>query len=128
LIFLFPGRIDAEVNFWKDLEKKLNETTLQLQHNSVLITRLFLRRYNRVQENGISEAEKELDRALDIVSASIAYLRDFPFDELINLSNKNRFCSCISNILSQFPKLKSSKYEFNRALRLLETVGQASLG
>jgi len=53
----FPGTAEKEVAFWKDLDKKMGETKAQLENAPVLLTKLVLKRVNRVSEQLVKEAE-----------------------------------------------------------------------
>lgn len=89
------------------------------------MTKLILKRTNRVSGQLIQESETELDKTIDIVTISNNFLRDFPIEEVltsINLIpklNKSIYAS-----LQHLTRLRHSKYEFHRAIRLLESLGQ----
>lgn len=119
----FAGTVEKEMNFWKDLDRKLNETREQMDSAPILLTKLVLKRTNRVSEQLIHEAESVLDRALKVVGVSLTFLRDFPVDELQAANSLPKLARCVANCLSHFSKLKHSNYEYNRAVRLLEVLG-----
>lgn len=119
----FPGSIEREINFWREMEKKLTESKEQLESASVLLTKLFLKKNNRVAEQLIRESELELDKHLDLVRVSNSFLRDFPLEDLLTSSDLNKLNRSTANCLQHFTKLRHSKYDFNRASRLLESLG-----
>ncbi len=121
----FPTTIESEIEFWKDLEKKISETKEQLESSTpVLLTKLVLKRTNRVSEQLIKESEAELDKVFEIAQASVSFLRDYPIEDVISASDLHpKLSKSVSNCLQHFSRLKHSKYDFNRALRLLEVTG-----
>lgn len=121
----FPNTAEREINFWKDLEKKMVDTKEQLDSPGVLLTKLVLKRNNRVSEQLIREAESELDRCIEIVQVSVSFLRDFPIDDLQSATDLQKLSRTTTLCLQHFTKLKHSKYDFPRAIRLLEVIGAA---
>ena len=120
----FAGTVEKEINFWKDLDKKLGETKEQLESPSTLLTKLVLKRTNRVSEQLISEAESNLDKAIKTVGVALGFLRDYPIVELQSATSlQPKLARAITNCLSHFGKLKHSTYDFGRAIRLLEVLG-----
>ena len=121
----FPSSIESEIEFWKDLEKKIGETKEQLEScTSVLLTKLVLKRTNRVSEQLIKESEANVDKVFEIAQASVSFLRDYPIEDVISASDLHpKLSKSISICLQHFSRLKHSKYDFNRALRLLEVTG-----
>ena len=120
----FPSTVERELEFWRDLEKKLMETKEQLESPAVLLSKLALKRNNRVSEQLIREAEAELDRCMDVVQISTSFLRDFPLD-ILSAMDLSQLTRALTVNLQHFSKLKHSKYDFHRALRLFEVVGQS---
>ena len=121
----FPNSAEREIEFWKDLEKKLADTKEQLESPGVLLTKLVLKRNNRVSEQLIREAESELDRCIEVVQVSVSFLRDFPIDDLQSATDLCKLSRTTSLCLQHFSKLKHSRYDFLRAVRLMEVVGSA---
>jgi dynein heavy chain 1 len=119
----FPTSAGREIDFWKDLEKKLADTKEQLESSGVLLTKLVLKRNNRVSEQLIREAETELDRCIEVVQVSVSFLRDFPIDDLQSATDLTKLSRTTALCLQHFSKLKHSRYDFPRAVRLLEVVG-----
>ena len=124
----FPGSAESETSFWKDLEARLGEIKEQLESSPILLTKIVLKRTNRVSEQLIREAEAELDRSLELVQLSVAFLRDFPIEELLASTDLHpKLSRSVSLCLQHFSKLKHSRYDFSRAVRLLETLGASVL-
>lgn len=124
----FAGSIDRELNFWKDLDKKLHETKEQLESPAILLTKLVLKRTNRVAEQLIHEAELSLDRCIKLVEISLTFLRDFPIKDINDATLLHpKLSRGIANCLVHFAKLKHSQYDFSRALRLLESLGSMAV-
>jgi dynein heavy chain 1, cytosolic len=121
----FPNSVEREIDFWKDLDKKLADTKEQLESPGVCLTKLVLKRNNRVSEQLIREAESELDRCIEIVQVSVTFLRDFPIDELQSAVDLLKLSRATTLCLQHFAKLKHSRYDFSRAVRLMEVVGAA---
>ena len=121
----FPNSVEREIDFWKDLDKKLADTKEQLESPGVCLTKLVLKRNNRVSEQLIREAESELDRCIEIVQVSVTFLRDFPIDELHSAADLLKLSRATTLCLQHFAKLKHSRYDFSRAVRLMEVVGAA---
>ena len=121
----FPSTAEGEIEFWKDMEKKLAETKEQLESPGVLLTKLVLKRNNRVSEQLIREAEGSLDRCAEVVQVSTSFLRDFPIDDLSAATDLHKLSRTVTSCLQHFSKLKHSRYDFSRAVRLLEVVGTA---
>lgn len=119
----FAGSIEKEINFWKDLERKLADTKDQLESAPILLTKLVLKRTNRISEQLIIEAETVLDRAIETVKASLAFIRDFPLTELEEANSLPKINRCTTNCMAQFAKMRHSTYDFSRALKLLEMLG-----
>lgn len=120
----FPGSAEAEIEFWKELDKKLAESKDQLESSPVLLTKLILKRTNRVSEQLIREEELKLEKAMEVVQASLAFLRDIPLEELLSASDLHpKLSRTVSACLQHFSKLKHSRYDFSRAVRLLEVLG-----
>ena len=105
------------------MEKKLNETKEKLESSGCLLTKLILRRTNRVSEQLIKESEMELDKCVEIVQTSVNFFKDFSIDEVINATDIYPKLSKATIVcLQHFSKLKHSKYDFNRSLSLLEIL------
>jgi dynein heavy chain 1, cytosolic len=120
----FAGTVEKEINFWKEIDRKLLETKEQMDSSSILLTKLVLKRTVRVSEQLIQEAETSLDRSLKVVNVSLTFLRDFPIDELQAANNLTpKLSRAITNALGHFSKLKHSQYDYHRASRLLEVLG-----
>ena len=124
----FAGTAEREIQFWREMERKLAETKDILDSAPILLTKIILRRTNRVSEGRLKEVESDLDRACEAVSASLSFLRDFPVDEIVASGDiQPQLIRAASNVLTHFSKLKHSKYDFNRATSLLESVCGAIL-
>jgi dynein heavy chain 1 len=122
----FPGSADREIDFWSEMEKKLLDTKAQLESPSIVLTKLVLKRTNRVSEQLIREAEIELDRAIEVAHGSVSFLRDLPIDDLLSATQfQPQLASAVTSILKKFAKLKHSKYDFSRAVKLLEAFDAA---
>ena len=123
----FSGSVESEAYFWKDMEARLLETKEQLEGSpTLLLAKIVLRRTNRVSEQLLREAEVDLDRCLEIVQVSVAFLRDLPVEELRSATDLHpKLSRAVTNTLMHFSKLKHSRYDFQRAVRLLETLGAA---
>lgn len=120
----FPGSAEAEIEFWKELDKKLADSKDQLESCPVLLTKLILKRTNRVSEQLIREEELKLEKAIETVQVSLSFLRDIPLEELISSSDLHpKLSRTVSACLQHFSKLKHSRYDFSRAVRLLEVLG-----
>jgi dynein heavy chain 1 len=123
----FAGSVEKEINFWRDLDRKLGETKEMLESAPILLTKLVLKRTNRVSEQLIAEAESTLDRSMKMASVSLSFLRDFPIEELLSASSLPPLSRAMVNCLLHFSKLKHSLYDFSRAVRLLEVLGHVVL-
>eukprot|EP01032_Pedospumella_encystans_P010301 gene10301-12053_t len=124
----FAGSVEKEINFWKDLDRKLADTKEQLEGAPVLLTKLVLKRTNRVSESLIHEAEATLDASIKTVEVSLAFLRDFPIEGLLSATSLGPdLTKATVNGLLHFAKLKHSQYDFARAVRLLEVLGNMVL-
>ena len=122
--FPFPGSVEKEKNFWHDMDKRLADTRDQLESPPVLLTKLLLKRTNRVSEQLIQESELQLNNALKITGISLSFLRDFPIEELDAANNLYpKLTKSVHNCLIHFSKLKHCNYDFNRAIKLLEVLG-----
>ena len=119
----FPSTPEREVLFWKDLEKKLLATKEQLGTPEVLLTKLALRRTNRVSEQLIREAEVELEKALEIAQASVSFFSDFKIEELLSAADFPQITKAVTSCLQYFTRIRHSKYDFSRMIRLLEVFG-----
>jgi dynein heavy chain 1, cytosolic len=129
----FPSSSSKEVEFWKDFDIKLADTKRQLEDPSILLTKLVLKRTNRVSEELIREAENELERTISIVQGSCAFLRDFPIESVIGASSiAPSLTAAITDCLHHFTKIKYAKttggggygstYDLHRACRLLDSL------
>lgn len=122
--FPFPGSLEKEVNFWVEMDNKLRNTRTQLESAPQLLTKLVLKRTNKVAEQLIVEAESNFTNASKLVEVSLSFLRDFPYEELLAANSLfPKLSKCVHNCLNHFSKLKHSEYNFGRALRLLEVLG-----
>jgi dynein heavy chain 1 len=83
----FPASAEAEIEFWKDLDRKLADTKEQLESGPIVLTKLVLKRTNRVSEQLIRESEVELDKAMELVQISVSFLRDFPIEDLMSATD-----------------------------------------
>ena len=120
----FPGTAEKEILLWKDLDKKIADTQAQLESAPVLLTKLVLKRTNRVAEQLVRESEVELNKAREHVQMSVAFLRDFPIEELLSATGLHpQFSRAIGFSLQHFSKLRHSDYDLSRAARLLEILG-----
>lgn len=119
----FSGSPDQEVEFWIEMEQKLNDAKEQLSSPAIVLTKLVLKRTNRVSEQLIREAEIELDRSMEIAHASVSFLKDLPISDLMSATQlQPQMASTITSMLKKFAKLKHSKYDFVRAVKLLESI------
>ena len=124
----FAGTVEKEINFWKDLDRKLADTKEQLDAAPVLLTKLVLKRTNRVSESLIHEAEVTLDASIKTAEISLSFLRDFPIEGLLSATTLSpELTKGMVNCLTHFLKLKHSQYDFSRAVRLLEVLGNVVL-
>ena len=118
----FPITAEREKSFWKELEKKVMETKEQLESPGVLLTKLVLKRNNRVSEQLLREVEIELDKCLEIAQVSNTFLRDIPLDLIPTANELPKLTRVMINCIDHFSKLKHSKYDFTRAIRLFEVI------
>ena len=121
----FPGSAEKEVDFWKEYDRKLADAKEQLESPAVLLTKLILKRTNRVSEQLVREAETDLDKCTNIVDDSLKFLRDFPVVELLSSTDLHQLSRTVAFCLQHFLKLKHSNYDYGRSVRLLEAVGSA---
>jgi dynein heavy chain 1 len=106
----FPGSAEKEVAFWKDLDRKLADTKSQLESLPILLTKLVLKRTNRISEQLIREAEIELDRSTELVQVSVTFLRDFPIQDILGATSLHPNLSrAVGACLQHFSKLRHSK-------------------
>eukprot|EP01041_Mallomonas_annulata_P000303 gene303-544_t len=125
----FPSSIEKEVDFWKELDKKILDTKEQLESPAILLTKLVLKRTNRVSEQLIREAEAELDKAVKLADEALKFLRDFPIMELLSATELSQLSKAVGNCLQHFSRLKyNSNYDYARSVRLLEALGTAFHG
>jgi dynein heavy chain 1 len=123
----FAGSVEKEITFWKDLDRKLSDTKEQLDSAPVLLTKLVLKRTNRVSESLIHESEVTLDASIKTAEESLAFLRDFPIEHLQSATTIPEVTKAAVAALKHIQKLKRSEYDFTRALRLLEVLGHVVL-
>ena len=120
----FPGSAEKEIHFWKELSMKLGDTKAKLESAPVLLTKLVLKRSNRVSDQLIREVELELDKCIDVVQISVTFLRDFPLEELRAATALHpQLTRALASSLQHFSKLRHSKYDLSRASRLIESLG-----
>eukprot|EP01038_Epipyxis_sp_PR26KG_P004455 gene4455-6300_t len=121
----FSGNVEKEINFWREFDRKLNDTRDQLDSPPVLLTRLVLRKTNRVSEGLMVEAESNLKKAMETVSNSLSFLKDLasPYEELITATSLHpKLSKSAGACLQHFQKLKHSQYDFTRSTKLLEVL------
>ena len=88
---------------WKDLDKKMADTKAQLENAPALLTKLVLKKTNRVSEQLIKESEIHLDKSIELVQISVAFLRDFPIEDLMATTSLHpQFSRSIGASLSHF--------------------------
>lgn len=122
----FPKSASMEIDFWKDFSEKMTETKEHLETIPVLLTKLILKRTNRVSEEMIREAETDLEKTSVIVLGSYGFLRDFPIELVLSASG---ICpsleTAVTNCLRHFNKLKfaGACYDLERASSLLDSLG-----
>ena len=71
----FKGSISEEIEFWNIMNESLADTKNKLSSPPVLLTKLVLKRTNRVSDQLIKEAESELEKSSEVVQTAVAYLR-----------------------------------------------------
>ena len=59
---------------------------------------------------------------MEIVKDHNTLIRDFPINDLLIAIDLNRICDSIKVIFVHLKKIKSSKYPFERFLKLVETI------
>lgn len=122
----FAGSVDQEISFWKTLETKLAATKAKFGETAVLLTLLYAKRMRLVLLDRVRESESELGRSMDIVLVSVNYLKDFPLSHIQNSTNLSpKLCHAITISLQHFSRIRSSQYDFGRAMRLLEAIATA---
>lgn len=120
----FPGSAEKEVNFWRELDKKMAETKAELESSPCLLTKLVLKHKNRVAEQLIKEAEAELDKSIEVAQVSVTFLRDFPVEDVLAASSlQPQLARAVSQALQHFSKIRHVNYDLSRALSLLEMLG-----
>lgn len=122
----FPKSAAKELDFWKDFTGKLLDTREHLETVPVLLTKLILKRTNRISEEMIREAETDLDKASVLVQGSYAFVRDFPIELVLSAGNISPMLeTAVTKCLRHFTKLKfaSAGYDLNRASSLLDAFG-----
>jgi hypothetical protein len=125
----FQGGADTEIQFWKEMDRKFLETKELLDSPPVLLTKLILRRANRVSEQRLKESEAKLDQAMESVNVSLSFLKDLPIDDIAAASNLHpQLSKAATNALTHIAKLKHSKYDIHRAVSLVEAIGSTILG
>ena len=119
----FAGTIEKEILFWQEMEYKLNQTKEQLNDTCILLTKLILKRTNRVSEQLIYEAENQLDKVIKIIYISLLFCKDFPIDELNNcMILYPNLSKIIIQCLQHFSKLKHSQYDYHRSIKFIENL------
>jgi hypothetical protein len=119
----FQGGADREIQFWKELERKLLETKELLDSPPVLLTKLILRRANRVSEQRLKESETKLDQALESVNVSLSFLKDLPIDDVLAANDLHpQLSKAVTSTLGHISKLRHSKYDIHRAVFLMEAI------
>ena len=122
----FAGGADREVRFWADIQENLLDTKNRLGTVPVLLTKLVLKRTNRVSEQLLKESESELERALEVAAVANTFLKDFPLDSIVSATSLHpQLSSGIKNCLQHLTKIRYSKYELARAVKLVEALGDA---
>jgi hypothetical protein len=122
----FPNSASKEIAFWKDFSGKLADTKDHLETVPVMLTKLILKRTNRVSEEMIREAEADLEKTSLLVQGSYGFLRDFPIELVLSASD---ICpsleTAVTKCLRHFMKLKfaSTGYDLDRASDLLDSLG-----
>ena len=122
----FPQSAAKEVEFWRDFDAKLNDTKNQMESSAVLLTKLVLKRTNRVSEELIREAENDLIRSIDIVHGSYGFVRDYPIESVLTAASISpALSSAVTSCLHHFTKIKyaGSQYDLTRAVSLLDALG-----
>ena len=119
----FAGTIEKEILFWQEMEYKLNQTKEQLNDTCILLTKLILKRTNRVSEQLIYEAENQLDKVIKVISISLLFCKDFPIDELNNcMILVPNLSKIMIQCLQHFSKLKHSQYDYHRSIKFIENL------
>ena len=119
----FPSSIEKEFSFWIDLNRKVKEIKDQLNQPNILLTKLILKRTNRVSEQLIKEAEQGIDKATIILEDSVNFLRDFPIEDVANSENLHPMLSKATFVcIKHFTKLKHNKYEYKRSVKLFKCL------
>lgn len=123
--------IESEVGFWKELEKVLVDTKEQLLSNpTILLTKLVLKRTNRVSEQLIYEAEMHLDKAMSAVQGCVTFTKDFTIMaeiSKVSVGLHPQLSRLITSTLQQLSKYRfhSKYYDFKRVMSLFEMIGSA---
>lgn len=121
----FPKSASMEVEFWRDFDLKVNETKNQMESSGVLLTKLVLKRTNRVSEELIREAENDLDRTIEIVRESYGFIKDYPIESVLTAGNIHPTLStAVTNCLHHFTKIRHGRslYDLNRVMCLLDVL------
>ena len=122
----FPKSVSKEIEFWKDFSVKISDTKSHLEGAPRLLTKLVLKRTNRISEEIVREAETNLEKAVTVVEGSYSFVRDFPIELVLSA---NDICpdleTAVAKCLRHFTKLKfaSAGYDLLRASRLLSALG-----
>jgi hypothetical protein len=122
----FPKSTAKEIDFWKDFSGKLMDTKDHLETVPVMLTKLILKRTNRVSEEMIREAEADLERASLLVEGSYSFVRDFPIELVLSATDISPLLeTAVTKCLRHFTKLKfaSAGYDLHRASSLLDSLG-----
>jgi len=122
----FLGSVEREIEFWNTIHEHLVDTKDKLIQPAVLLTKLVLKRTNRVSESLIKEAEGALDKSIEVVQVSTSFLKDFPIAQLMSSTSFHpQLSKSVSICLQHFSKIRYSKFDLSRTVNLLEALGNS---
>ncbi|KAF2458872.1 dynein heavy chain [Lineolata rhizophorae] len=117
------GTAMQEINFWLDMESRLESIEDQLRSPGVTLTMDILRTAKRYQTTVSFSADTGLREMTDMVQKYNQLMRDFPLDELLSAPSLPKVREAIDLIFSHLnKKMRICPYPVRRALPLVEAI------
>ncbi|KAF2121658.1 dynein heavy chain [Lophiotrema nucula] len=117
------GTASQEINFWLEMEKRLNEIEAQLGSAGVKLTLEVLKNAKRFQATVSFSADTGLKETSDLVGKYNQLMREFPLNQLLSAPSLQAVQEAIHSIFSHLnKKLRICPYPVRRALPLVEAI------
>ncbi|GBG31493.1 Dynein heavy chain, cytoplasmic [Hondaea fermentalgiana] len=119
------GSVSQEVQFWRNLERALQQIQRQVDGPEVRLTLDILKQSRRALATILFENDTGLQSAMKRVNNYMILMQDFPIGGLLAATDIGQIQEAIVQIFTHLKKIKSAdEYPLSQAMRLVESLSR----